>query len=94
MEMYVARHMVDVSIFQTMLGKGPTTQARHYGLTLVIWALSLILAVSTDNLGSILEIFGAFGASVSVRAPLPAGAGGPLWWCLCWIVVLFVEIFS
>lgn len=67
MEMYVARHMVDVSIFQTMLGKGPITPARHYGLTLVIWALSLILAVSTDNLGSILEIFGAFGASVSVR---------------------------
>eukprot|EP00903_Cladosiphon_okamuranus_P007722 g7482.t1 len=63
MEMYVARHVFDVSVFQTMLGKGPMTTARHYGLTLGIWGLSMILAMSTDNLGSILEIFGAFSAS-------------------------------
>lgn len=66
MEMYVARHVLDVSVFQTMLGKGPITQARHYGLTLGLWTLSIIVSMSTNDLGSILEIFGAFGASVSV----------------------------
>lgn len=64
-EMYVARHVLDVSVFQTMLGKGPTSSVRHYGITVGIWALTMTLALSTDNLGSILEIFGAFGASVS-----------------------------
>lgn len=73
----MARHVVDVSVFQTMLGKGPTTPARHYGLTVTIWTLSLILALSTDNLGSILEIFGAFGASVSVGS-----RGGQALMCL------------
>ncbi|CAM9420529.1 unnamed protein product [Laminaria digitata] len=63
MEMYVVRHVVDVSVFQTFLGMGPITSARHYGITIVLWGLSMILAASTDNLGSILEIFGAFGAS-------------------------------
>lgn len=67
----MARHVLDVSVFQTMLGKGPITSARHYGITVVIWALSLILAVSTKNLGSVLEIFGAFGASVSVLLLAP-----------------------
>lgn len=67
MEMYVVRHVVDVSVFQTFLGMGPITSARHYGITIVLWGLSLILAASTDNLGSILEIFGAFGASVSAK---------------------------
>lgn len=65
MEMYVVRHVVDVSVFQTFLGMGPISSARHYGITIVLWGLTVILATSTDNLGSILEIFGAFGASVS-----------------------------
>lgn len=82
MEMYVARHVFDVSVFQTMLGKGPITSARHYGLTVGIWALSLILAMSTNNLGSILEIFGAFSGSVSL-CPLRDG----LWCCL--LICLF-----
>lgn len=64
-EMYVARHVLDVSVFQTILGKGPPSSARHYGITVGIWALTMTLALSTDDLGSILEIFGAFGASVS-----------------------------
>ncbi|CAM9603458.1 unnamed protein product [Scytosiphon promiscuus] len=64
MEMYVARHVLDVSLFQTFLGKGPITQARHFGQTLVLWAATIVLASSTENLGSILEIFGAFSASV------------------------------
>lgn len=63
MEMYVVRHVVDVSVFQTFLGMGPISSARHYGITIVLWGLTIILATSTDNLGSILEIFGAFGAS-------------------------------
>ncbi|CAN0437818.1 unnamed protein product, partial [Hapterophycus canaliculatus] len=64
MEMYVARHVLDVSVFQTYLGRGPITQTRHFGITLVLWTLTITLASSTKNLGSILEIFGAFGASV------------------------------
>ncbi|CAM9615994.1 unnamed protein product [Pylaiella littoralis] len=71
MEMYVSRHVLDVAVFQTMLGKGPITPARHYGLTLGLWALTIILSMSTDNLGSILEIFGAFGASI-IGYVLPA----------------------
>lgn len=67
MEMYVVRHVVDVSIFQTFLGMGPISSLRHYGITIVLWGLSVILASSTDDLGSILEIFGAFGASVSAK---------------------------
>lgn len=87
--MYVARHVVDVSVFQTMLGKGPITPARHYGLTVGIWALTLILAMSTKNLGSVLEIFGAFGASVSV-CPSHGGL-----WCAFWTtLVLFYCWFS
>lgn len=61
----MARHVLDVSMFQTLLGKGPTTSIRHYGITVVIWLLTIILAASTPDLGPILEIFGAFGASVS-----------------------------
>lgn len=68
MEMYVARHVLDVAVFQTWLGKGPITQARHFGITIALWVLTIILSASTDNLGSILEIFGAFSASVSVFA--------------------------
>lgn len=63
--MYVARHVVDVSVFQTLLGKGPMSSARHYWITVSIWSLTMLLALSTDDLGAILEIFGAFGASVS-----------------------------
>lgn len=65
MEMYVTRHVLDFSIFQTLLGMGPPTSTRHYCITLVLWALTIILATSTDDLGDILEVFGAFGASVS-----------------------------
>ena len=68
MEMYVVRHVVDVSLFQTFIGMGPITSARHYGITIVLWGLTVTLAASTDNLGSILEIFGAFGASVSAKS--------------------------
>ncbi|CAN0002186.1 unnamed protein product [Ectocarpus sp. 4 AP-2014] len=63
LEMYVARHVLDASLFQTCLGKGPITTVRHYWITVIIWALTLTLALSTANLGSVLEIFGAFGAS-------------------------------
>lgn len=72
----MARHVLDVAVFQTMLGKGPITSARHYAITVVIWALTMILALSTDNLGSILEIFGAFSASVSAAPPPPPPARG------------------
>lgn len=63
--MYVARHVLDVSVFQTLLGMGPPSSTRHYWITVSIWGFTMLLALSTDNLGSILEIFGAFGASVS-----------------------------
>lgn len=66
LEMYVARHVLDASLFQTCLGKGPITTVRHCWITVIIWALTLTLALCTANLGSVLEIFGAFGASVSV----------------------------
>lgn len=69
-EMYVARHVLDVSIFQTWLRKGPTTSARHYWITVVLWSLTVLLAISTKDLGSVLEIFGAFGASVSLLVPV------------------------
>lgn len=61
----MARHVLDASIFQTLLGMGPITGVRHYSITIGLWLLSLILALSTKDLGDILEIFGAFGASVS-----------------------------
>lgn len=61
----MARHVLDVSVFQTFLGGGPITQARHFGITIGLWIATIILALSTKNLGSILEIFGAFSASVS-----------------------------
>lgn len=64
-EMYVARHVLDVSVFQTLLGMGPPSTSRHYCVTVGIWALTMLVALSTNNLGSILEIFGSFGASVS-----------------------------
>ncbi|CAN0241444.1 unnamed protein product, partial [Hapterophycus canaliculatus] len=64
-EMYVARHVLDVSIFQTWLKRGPITRIRHYWITVILWALTVVLALCTSDLGSILEIFGAFGASVS-----------------------------
>lgn len=67
MEMYVCRHVLDVSVFQTLLGMGPMTSFRHYGITVALWLLSIILATATDDLGPILEVFGAFGASVSGR---------------------------
>lgn len=66
-EMYVCRHVLDASIFQTVLGMGPITSLRHYTITLGLWLLSVILALSTRDLGDIMEIFGAFGASVSNR---------------------------
>lgn len=65
MEMYVARHVLDVSVFQTLLGRGQITWARHYSITIVIWVLTIILSTSTKNLGYIMEIFGAFSANVS-----------------------------
>ncbi|CAM9588766.1 unnamed protein product [Ectocarpus fasciculatus] len=71
MEMYVARHVFDVAVFQTWLGKGPITQARHFGITITLWVLSIVLSASTNNLGSILEIFGAFSAS-AVGYVIPA----------------------
>ncbi|CAM9692470.1 unnamed protein product [Choristocarpus tenellus] len=64
MEMYVARHMLDSAIFQTFLGMGPITNARHYGISLGIWGTTVLLASLTDDLGILLEIFGAFSASV------------------------------
>lgn len=66
MEMYVVRHVLDVSVFQSVLGMGPITSARHYGITVALWVLTITVALSTDDLGSILEIFGAFGANVSL----------------------------
>lgn len=72
MEMYVARHVLDISVFQTLLGKGPTTLARHSMITLGIWALTMALALSTRDLGSLLEIFGAFSATVSTSRMLSA----------------------
>lgn len=62
----MARHVLDVSVFQTLLGQGPTSTARHFGITVFIWSLTMLLALTTDDLGAILEIFGAFGASVSL----------------------------
>lgn len=64
--MYVARHVLDVAIFQTLLGKGPRTSHRHFWITVLIWSGTMILALATKNLGSILEVFGAFAGSVSV----------------------------
>ena len=61
----MARHVFDVSVFQTLLGMGPTSNARHYWITVSIWSLTMLLALTTDDLGALLEIFGAFGASVS-----------------------------
>lgn len=67
-EMYVARHVLDASVFQTVLGLGPITSVRHYGITLGLWFLSMMLAASTNSLGDIMEIFGAFAASVSSKS--------------------------
>lgn len=64
--MYVARHVADVAIFQTLLGKGPRTSCRHYGITVAVWFGTMTLALATRNLGSIMEVFGALGGSVSV----------------------------
>ena len=64
-EMYVARHVFDVSAFQTSLGMGPITSKRHYAITLAIWALTMTVACSTDDLGFVLDIFGALSSTVS-----------------------------
>lgn len=64
--MYVARHVLDVAIFQTLLGKGPRTSHRHFWITVLIWSGTMVLALSTRDLGAILEVFGAFAASVSI----------------------------
>ncbi|CAM9262966.1 unnamed protein product, partial [Discosporangium mesarthrocarpum] len=68
MEMYVARHVLDASIFQTFLGFGPMTSTRHYGITLVLWVATLTVALSTRELGDVLQLSGSLGSSV--RKPL------------------------
>lgn len=65
MSMYVTRHVIDVSVFQTLMNKGQITAARHYVLTLGLWVLSTTVAMSTEDLGFLLELVGAFGSSVS-----------------------------
>lgn len=65
MSMYVTRHVVDVSVFQTLMNKEQITAARHYMLTLGLWVLSTAVAMSTEDLGFLLELVGAFGSSVS-----------------------------
>ncbi|CAM9551520.1 unnamed protein product [Phaeothamnion confervicola] len=63
MEMFVARHVADVCCFQRLAGRGPTTMPRHAGWTLLVWLATTTVALSTDDLGVVLEVFGAFSAS-------------------------------
>lgn len=76
MVMYVARHVLDVSLFQMLMNKGQITAPRHYALTLGLWSLTMIVAMSTDDLGFILELIGAFGSSVSRLGPHHLHEGG------------------
>ena len=64
-EMYVARHVFHVSIFQTFLGMGPITSTRHYTITLLIWAFTMTVACATHDLSIVLDIFGALSSTVS-----------------------------
>ncbi|CAM9697908.1 unnamed protein product [Chrysoparadoxa australica] len=66
MEMFVARHVFDASIFRRLLGCPVNWHYnwRHYGITLSLWLMSMFVALSTDNLGAVLELVGAIAASM------------------------------
>lgn len=63
MEMVVARHVLDAAICQQLWGLGETTQRRHYTITVLLWMATTFFALATNNLGAVLEVFGAFAAS-------------------------------
>lgn len=67
LDMYVVRHAVDTSVFQTLLGMGPIISVHHYGITVGVWGLTMMLSLSTANLGVVMEILGAFSVTVSVQ---------------------------
>lgn len=71
MEMFVARHVLNASICEKILGWGKITIGRHVVITLAVWASTTALALATQDLGVVLEIFGAFSASV-IGYVLPA----------------------
>lgn len=66
MEQFVTRH----SLYALISGYSPEvegpksmTNRYHYGLTLLLWGSSLCVGLLVDDLGFILELTGAFGAS-------------------------------
>ena len=61
MEMFVARHGLHAVLFD---GKGPMTNARHYTISLSLWALSFVVAMTVTDLGFVLEFTGSLCASV------------------------------
>jgi len=61
MEQFVARHSLHAVAFR---GAGPITSRRHYGLTLLLWGSSLVVGLVVKDLGVVLELTGAFSASM------------------------------
>mmetsp|Transcript_10152 Transcript_10152/g.15269 ORF Transcript_10152/g.15269 Transcript_10152/m.15269 type:complete len:320 (-) Transcript_10152:10-969(-) len=64
MEMVVARHTFDSSLFKRMLGMGEPSFIRHALVTTLVWSATTITALSVANLGIVLEIVGAFSSSI------------------------------
>ncbi|KAG5187766.1 transmembrane amino acid transporter protein-domain-containing protein [Tribonema minus] len=64
MEMVVARHVLDASVCRALLRWEEARLGRHMVITILIWAATTVTALATDDLGAVLEIFGAFAASV------------------------------
>lgn len=64
MEHFVARH----SIYALFHGKSPPNNAMplkwHFGITLTLWSIALLVGLTVTDLGKILQFTGAFSASV------------------------------
>lgn len=60
MESFVARHTMHAVMF---FGKGAMTEKRHYSLSLLLWASSVLIAMVVEDLGIVLELTGGVSAT-------------------------------
>uniref|UniRef100_A0A7S3LKT7 Amino acid transporter transmembrane domain-containing protein n=1 Tax=Aplanochytrium stocchinoi TaxID=215587 RepID=A0A7S3LKT7_9STRA len=63
MELFVARHALNNIIFGDPSNM-PIPTTRHVVITLSLWTLALIVALTVSNLGLVLELVGAFSGSM------------------------------
>ena len=65
MEMFVVRHALhSILVRRTQPTVAPMSQTRHIVITLALWGTSVFLSLCFENLGLVLELTGAIGASM------------------------------